>query len=656
MASPTQAELLYEEMMGGSNQGDASSQTTPIAQPQAQESVQEAPSNAETLYDSMISATPQSTAPNVMDYESTSQGESLPALTRMKLAFADKDGAVNELKKQFKYVQELEDGKLAYGNDPRAMLPVDPEGFANDIVGDLADLSNEAIVIASQIAGSALGSVAGPAGTVLGGGAGAGVGEGINKLIGKGLGVNQQNAQEMGTDIAIETGFGAGGEVLGQALKGAGRYLIKPQLTKLIDKSIEASANPSKTAQVLSRVFGVTAAIDEKDVTEASLYGFNKVLSPKYSNEQHLGSIIKDFADGVIEHNTSVGKAVEAGDNWALSKFGAKKVPLQQAGNKLLNSLADEKVSLIDPVTKTINKKAFTNPQDYKAVHNFMESFFSKNPKTGELIPRNLEFKQALALKKKAAPFLKSYFKSDAVNRDAQRAIAEFLSGVNDEMARTTIPAGVSNITEEVIDHNPYLRANKVFSSWKEDLSTLRKSGLDIEDVTELKGMIRGNSIINAKLESFAKNLQNKTSSAKEAFAQIADKIPKKYEGAGIRGGLGTVYDELRKFNAAQGFSKANPNMLRLGSIATMAGLGFLVDRNTPSGFATGTALGIGLGTPAGAKFLLKGGESLKFGAQALLKEGVKDSVKALSHSERIGVATLSRLLSAHQKNQRNKK
>ena len=74
-------------------------------------------------------------------------------LTRAKLSFAGTpDDKVRVLKEQFKFVEPQQDGNFLVGNDPRQMLPVNPEGVMNDLLGTVADNVNMIPSIAGQIA------------------------------------------------------------------------------------------------------------------------------------------------------------------------------------------------------------------------------------------------------------------------------------------------------------------------------------------------------------------------------------------------------------------------------------------------------------------------------------------------------------------------
>lgn len=566
-------------------------------------------------------------------------------IDRARYGFGNEEGMIADLKTKFPIVtKDEQSGAVLVGSNPRNLTPVDPDGFFNDFMGELADAVGMVPVIASQIAGAALGSAGGPAGTIVGGGLGAGVGEGIKQGFGESMGVYKAKVEEKVTDALISTAFGASGEALGQALK-VGGQVIKPQIAKLMDRGVQASANPNRTLQAIAKGFKVTAGVDEKDVVEAGMYGFNNTLNAPYTKEGYLDKIATDFIEGVIKHNEYLGEQVAAGDKWALSKFGNKKLELRPLGTELLNALSSDRIGLVDKATHTLNRGAFTEAKDYKSVKQLFDLFFKQNP-NGELLPRNLSFAQVLDYRKRADSGLRGYFNSIAKNPQAENAITEYISGLRGMLAETTVPKGMK-LTEDLVEKSPYLRANRVFSEWKKDIDLLKANGLNISDVSDLSDMFRSGTVVSSKLDSFMKNLQNKSSSAHKAFQIIADKIPVKYPGKGLGGAAGTVYDELRKYSAAQGFVKTNPNFLRLQSIATMAGLGFLVDRKTPAGLGVGTGLGLLLGTPAGASAVLKGGEALFRNAPRSLGQTFRKNIKGLpgKRTERYGAAVLSRLL-----------
>lgn len=574
----------------------------------------------------------------------TDQQSALSLAERVVFSFGDDPGKEEFLKGKFKHVQKLPNGKFAVGDDPKNLSPVDPEGVFNDMLGDVADMAGLVPVITGQIIGATTGFLGtGGIGTVAGGAGGAALGQGVSTAIGRSLGVRKGKAEEEATDIAIAGAFGAVGEGIGKALKFAGKGLS--QLAKnSLDRGIARSADPSKTVGTLSKMFKLTAAVDVDNTIVAGAYGFNNALGPKYMNEAYSRTLMTQFAKGLILKNKALGRMVGSGDAWAVRNFGNKVVESQAAGVKLLNVLKSDRVGIVDSAGR-LNKGAFSEAKDFNTIKNITDSFFTKNPKTGQLIPKSLNVRQSIDLKKKAQTSLSKYFKSEGKDPLVERSLAQYLSEVNAGIANSTLPTGITlnTVAKEALSNNRYINANKAFAQWKNDLKLLKSNGLDIEDVGELKELFRGGKIVFQKLESFFERFKTKNSSAQEAFAEVADKLPVKFNGGGIGGTLGTLTDELKKYNAAQGFSNANPNFLRMTSLAAMVGLN--LGRDDPKSAAITGGIGLLFGTPAGARVLLRGGEKVLKGTT----RGVVESIKKSGAKVPAGLhrALLSRLLAA---------
>lgn len=527
---------------------------------------------------------------------------------RIGLSFADDQGREKYLSDRFKFVERLPNGKFAVGDTPDTVAPIDPEGMFNDILGDLADITAVIPTIAGQITGGILGAPLGPGGVIAGGGVGAAVGEAISRGIGKLAGVDIRAAEEQATDIAIAGAFGAIGEGIGQAFKWAGRGLSNIA-KRSIDKAVRSANNPSKVLQTLAKIFKVTAAVPEDDLIIAGTYGFNNTLRAPYNNFTHGNVLATKLVSGVVRRTKALGKMVGVGDDWAKANFGSRSIEMRQIGMKLLRDLSDPSVGIIDDIGR-LNRGAFTEAADFRTMKQLTDLFFAKNPKTGQLLPKNLKVGQLIDFKKRMSSALKSYFKSGRVNKGAERSIAQYLDEVTTGIARETTGTGLQGM------NNPYIKANQAFRNWRENLKLLKANGLDLEDMTELKSYIRNvdgeKMLLSRAIGDFSRKLEDKAFETRQAFDIIAKEIGVKFHGGGVGGTLGTLSDELNKYNAAQSFLKANPNLLRLGAITTMIGVSQYVSPTTPEGLVIRMALGLTLGTPVGAKFLLKGGEKLK--------------------------------------------
>jgi len=575
---------------------------------------------------------------------SAEQKSPLSFIERMGLGFADDTGRENNLKKKFSIVERLPNGKFAVGNNRNEVAPIDPEGIFNDVLGDLADVVSEIPVIAGQIigatAGGTVGSVvpgAGTAGGIVAGGAGgAAGGEAVRIGIGRLLGVRESSALQEATDIAIVGAFGAAGEGAGQILRFTGRGLSNVA-KKSFDKGIKTSTNPSKSLSTLSKVFKVTAAVNPEDTIVAGTYGFEKSLAPKYMNEEFSRNLMTQFTKGIIDKDKALGVAVGEGKRWAKINFGKELVDIEGAGSKLIATLSSPKVGLIDATGK-VNRLAFTEASDFKAVKNLTDLYFAKGFE-GKLVPRQLPVSQALDFKDRARPLLNKYFKSSGKNVDAERAIAQYLDDINGAVAQKTLPESIAQITPEVIERNPFMKSNRAFAAWKEDIKLLKENGLDVSDTGDLKSLFREGRIVSQKIENFFERFKVKNSSTEESFKIVSEKLPIRFPGGGVNNTVGTLVDELNKFNAAQGFKNASPNFLRLASVAGLMGLN--IGRDDPqSAIATG-ALGLMLATPAGARTIFRTSSAIK----RKIVEQAAGKPKGKQFTQKVSAALLSRLL-----------
>lgn len=569
-----------------------------------------------------------------------SPASALSLQDRLIFAFGDDRGKEQFLQKRFAVVaRDPETGFFMAGNSPDDLLPVDPKGITNDFFGDLADHANLIPLIAAQMMGSAAGAPAGPAGVIAGGAVGAGLGEAANKAIGKAFGVNTQNATEAATDTVISALFGATGEGIGQGLKGAAN-VMKPAVARFLSKGVSTSPNPSHTLNMLGKIFRFTARVDEQDVVDAGIYGFDKTLTGPYTNPGHLGKLTTDFIKGTLKHNEDLGRAVNAGDTWAMRTAGHRVLPAQAIGQDLLDTLASPRVGIID-AQGHLSRAPFTDPKDYRTVKQMLDLFFESEG--GAYRPRALNFREALDYKKRLGRPLTSYFKSQNSNPEVEIGVSRYFDGLRQMMEEVTMPPSAQGAT--LAANNPFIRANRAYSDWKKDLELLQRNGLDITDTSKFDDFVRDGKLLDQKVETFMKSLQHKTASSQEAFSRVADQIPVKFGGGGVGGKLGTLYDELKKYNAAQGFRNANPDFLRLGAVAGLLGVTGILDRSTAEGKLGMLGAGFLIGTPKGASILLKGGSKVANIPGNMLKATASQSARAGSKTERVGIALLSQLL-----------
>lgn len=564
---------------------------------------------------------------------------------RAKLSLLTKmDDKVALLKQKYRYVQPQENGDFLVGDDPRSLQQIDTDGVFNDLLGELADQVGNALLIGGQIAGDIAGTaMAGPAGVIPGNAAGALVGEGAKELIAKRLGISSNDPYQIAGNLIEQGIWGASGPIVGKAIEAGGNQVFKAWYKRALDSKIaQAGAESSKAVDGLSKVFKITAGLDETDFKEAARYGFNETINAPYTKPEHLGKIVTDFAEGVIEKDRYLGEQVGAGERWAKARYGRNKVNLEAEGNKLLETLSGDKIGIIDS-QGFLNPGAFTEPADEKAVKQLLDLFFYEEPNAGKFIAKkNLSLTQAIDYKKRIGQVMDSYFNSNRVNEYARRGISEFLDGLTQKIATETIPKGMGVLDKGVVASNPYIKSNRAFSLWKKDLDLLREKGLNLTSVGDLKSMMRDGRLLSNSVENFAKTLQSRTSASQETFKIIADQLDKKFPGKGAGKTLGTLYDELRKYNAAQGFANSNPNLLRAGAVISYAGLG-----GGPFTAPARLVAGLALTTPKGVGTLMKVGEKVtgKVGSVTTTVPRIGLKVKV---DPRLSRALLSRLLASN--------
>lgn len=584
----------------------------------------------------------------------TSDKSPLTILERLKFSFANDAGREQSLRQKYRFVERLPNGKFAVGNNRNDIKPIDPEGIFNDVIGDFADIVGELPVIAGQIAGTAIGAGSGlfTAGTtsvpgaMVGAGLGAAGGTGIKRIMGQLLGVD--TAEKVVGDMALSGMFGAVGEGLGATVGIAKRGLTN-KARVLLDKSIKSSANPSKSLVALSKLFRMTSAVAPDDFIVAGTYGFSKSLAPKYMDREYSRTLMNKFVKGLIIKNKALGRMVHKGDKWAMSNFGNKSVELRAIGQKLIKTLQHPRIGLIDDLG-AINKSAFTEAADRKAIKEFAELFFKTNKRTGELLPKNLTVKQLINFKKRAKPFLNKYFKSNGKNKSAERAIAQYMNEISEATAKVTLPKGTNALNmQQAITSNPYVKANRAYSAWKNDLDLLKGNGLDVTDINDLSKMFRDGKFVSQRMENFFEGLKKKNSSTQQAFSSVANSLPIKFPNGGIGNTMGTLTDELAKYNAAQGFSNSNPNILRLLAVAGIIGVS--ARASTPAEKATVGGLGVLLTSPAGLrKILTSKGTISKFIGKSGIKKAIDNRYNAPASK-----AILSGLLKTKYKNDKKK-
>src|SRR3990167_1798998 len=171
--------------------------------------------------------------------ESEFNSSPLSFSNRLALSFAG-DNKKEVLKRDYKFVEQLPNGKFAVGDDPRQLQAIDPEGIFNDVLGDLADVANWAapMIASTSAAAAAIPAdiaTGNPLPSMMAAGRGMALGEAFNQAVGKKLGVNSNTPKEAGMDIARAGVGGFAGQGLGV---GASKILSMstPMIAGALDK------------------------------------------------------------------------------------------------------------------------------------------------------------------------------------------------------------------------------------------------------------------------------------------------------------------------------------------------------------------------------------------------------------------------------------
>lgn len=165
------------------------------------------------------------------DYSKGADGK-LRSLMSFGETEGDREAILSRLVGEDGYVRDPS-GQLALtqsGQEARGMEPIgknliiEDDGFSLRDFSDFAGIAPETV---GSIAGAIIGG--GPSfglGAVAGAGAGAAAGQALEEALESFFGVQTQDLGEVARDVAIEGAIGAGGEVLGAAIIGAGRGII----------------------------------------------------------------------------------------------------------------------------------------------------------------------------------------------------------------------------------------------------------------------------------------------------------------------------------------------------------------------------------------------------------------------------------------------
>ena len=544
---------------------------------------------------------------------------------RVRLSFADDVGRKQFLERKFRVVSRLPNGKFAVGDNIQDLRPIDPEGLFNDILGDMADIVGEIPVIAGQVGGTVLGAPAGGVGAVAGAGAGAGVGQAGKAIIGRLAGVRGGTAQEEATDVALNAAFGA----TAQGVVGLSKALVARGLAPLFSKAADkAIATNPKVAGTLAKTFKITAAVDEDATLAAAKHGFNNTFTKKFLNPKSSETIAKDLSAAIeSQRNLLGGQVRQAVSGLSKATNNGKVISLEDTFRQFTQDLQAIKVLNTGNIPNRFSTVK-NSPRLLKLLGQMRESIKTKIPQPGKfgrtvgkgrpvqqfVAPkRNFTVKEIVELRRVAQDMF------DDLSPEGQRVLFRFINSF-DEITGQQIPGLQSKLVDVAQRTNnlKFLEANQNFSSFEQAVKQVKDfSGLNFKNTRSI--------------EDFLKRFVDLNPSEKTAFAQLDRMVPTEF------------LSQAEKFSAAQKFKGANPNLLRVGAVLAFMGIG---EDRTLEGKLGRLGIGLALTTPAGARLLLKSGESaIRRLATGASRVGAAGRKKAAS---RATAATVSRILEAN--------
>lgn len=514
---------------------------------------------------------------SLLDVTKNIEASPLTIKDRISLSFADDNGRESNLRKKFLYVEKLPNGKFAVGNNPKDLLPIDPEGMFNDVLGDLADVVSEIPVVTGQIIGTSIGSALGNVpGAITGSAVGSGVGESVKKTIGKAIGVNEQDAAGLATDIAISSAFGAVGEGVGQGTRiiaKNAKKVLAPKLTSLLSKAsqnAQASGNLSRFDSFTSKIFKYLANIPEESTETFQKYGWKEMDNPEHFDKNTIIKLVDDAVKNLDSASSSIGQEVNTQKNNLISaakRAGANSRIETEDLFKVLKAEAQQ-LDILDNFGR-INKK-YPNSEEVRPLLNLLKELgtFDKGKfviQPGKTIPIDKALK------------LSSSFgqKFDKVTPRVQRAFSLILNG-DKNIGFDGLRGRITNFANKV-GLQDFAKANQMFSRFSELRDAL--GSLDTKNLV--------------KIENFISRLESIGSITKRDLYDLEKYASKPF------------IKNWELWNAAQDFNKTDLNVLRFGSIAAIIGgiTGFQ-SRESKIGTIGGAAL---LGTPAGLRTLIRG-------------------------------------------------
>lgn len=512
------------------------------------------------------------------------------SIDRAILSFSDDVGAENYLRKKYDFVRrDPQSGALMVGDQPDQLIPVDPKGIENDFFNDILDGVNLIPVIAGQIIGAGIGAVGGPAGMVAGGAAGAGFGEAINKVIGKSLGVNAQEADEIATDITIASTFGAVGEGLGIALKGATPAMLRKisQVSRRMARTKSPiPAEQSKFVGLLSKVFDISSNVKPGATQAFFKYGDDAVFSKFNLAEGNSIRVAEEIISDIANTRSFLGQAQKESLK-RLGKWSSREViNLSDDSGKLFSDLIES--GAIDDVTLNINKGIVSEKNDRVIIQKILDQLGIKRLSSGNLEfgTKNYSAEQVLSLQNQ----LSARFKS--LTPKTQRAFTIMRQNLSKKLDNWAV--------------NLKTPKGKEFLEARGNMAKF----LSLQDRLESAGFPMDNEF---SVERWVGRFYRQEPGILEAIHDMDVLTPH------------PLLKRIETFAAAQEFRSAKPNLLRLGAVASLIGAGRAETQSEKIGFL---GLAVLAGSPAGNKLLLRSGSK---GASALRRIATETIVKGKS-------------------------
>lgn len=514
-------------------------------------------------------------------------------IDRLRLSFLDTAQRKQFLEKRFASVQTLPNGKFMVGNDINNLLPVDPEGMFNDVAGDIADIVGEIPVIAGQILGTGIGALAElPSGpiptTIAGAAAGTTIGtilkQNIGSKIAKQESLSQREAMDRATEIVINTAFGVAGEGLAQGTRVLGKQVLAPKLMNMLDDGIKNSRNPNILIKGAAKLFGILSNVPEESSEVVLTRGVRNTLGNKfYMNKKSVIPLTKRVISALDDTRASLGKDVGAMQNQLLRtarRASRSGVDVSVQTDDILNMLRVEgqRIGIIDNLGRLKSSSQVANSADRNIVKKLMSSLGADIDNKGNILIRR-GTKKSL---EEVLPTIRSFTeKVKGVRGDANSIIQEALYG-----SKTYKTLGlkdlVNDIAETKLNMPQYAKTNRAFAEFMQLRDQLKQLNPDKP----------------ANIENFIKGLEN--------IGEWNTEVLSNLESITTKTGTKPFLEDIIKWNAAQDFTEAKPNFLRVAAIAGILGIRDVFQGELPGPVQAGA--GLLLGTPAGLRALMLAG------------------------------------------------